>query len=1030
MQNRALRCLTIGLYCDIITNIFIVRYSAIFLETGRRTASMRGNTFKRLISLALCAAMLVAAAVPVFAEEQTVTSSDGSAGGTSSGYNKTTLADLSDQLSLISYSQYLENHAGVSAGTKEIVINAADYDEKATTAKNITKESGVYGFEDEVVLTDDAGKITWSFNVEEEGMYSIKVDYAPYSSRKTNIERIFYINDEVPFSQARYMNFLKTWTFNYVEQEDGTVRFAKDASGNEQRPDAQCELKWNTMELSDSDTYYQTPFTFYFKKGTNTISLEGVRDEMYISKITLYTFDTPRSYEEKLQEYSDKGYTYGNATIHIDAEMPESVSNYTIYPQNDRSSVITEPQNPTRIMRNIIGGDSWQSTGEWAKYTFTVPQGGAGLYSVVARYKQDISDGVFVSRTVKIDGEVPFTEAYGCRFAYGTEWNVIKLGNGTYEFLFYLDEGEHTIELMATLGDFGDILSRVQEISRSLNDSYLQIMKLTGVQPDANRDYGFGRIMPEVITNISAKAEELQGIVEYIETITQSRVSSNATLESVITILKLMASDEKEIAANLSSFKDQLGSLSSWVTDFEVQPLKLDYITIQSPEAELPRAEGTSWQAFKYEISMFFGSFYTDYSSLSSMDNEGEVYTDSIECWTSSGRDQAQIMRNLVDSGFVKQNKTKVTLKLVDGGALLPSILAGIGPDVSLDPTGGVIDYAIRGVCLPLENYQDFDKVCERFDESALVPLSLYGHTYALPVSQNFPMMFVRTDILADLGIEIPETWDELLSMVPVLQYNNMDVGMLNSFEMFLYQRGGDLWDETSDVLEEKGWRVNLDDNLSLSAFEDICEMFTQYSLPVSFNSETRFKEGSMPVVITDYSFYTTITIFAPEISGLWEMVPIPGTKDAKGNINNDAIATVSGLMMIKSCRNEEAAWKFLCWYTDKDFQVDYSNELVALLGPSAKSATANLEAMAEMPWTKKEYSALLEQFDNLVGIPQYPGNYIISRYISFSFNAAYNDGADPTYTLLGYINAINSEISRKRREFKLPIYGETNKEE
>lgn len=108
---------------------------------------------------------------------------------------------------------------------------------------------------------------------------------------------------------------------------------------------------------------------------------------------------------------------------------------------------------------------------------------------------------------------------------------MIKLGNGTYEFLFYLDEGEHTIELMATLGDFGDILARVQEISGSLNDSYLQIMKLTGVQPDANRDYGFGRIMPEVITNISTRADELQGIVEYIETITQSRVSSNATLE-------------------------------------------------------------------------------------------------------------------------------------------------------------------------------------------------------------------------------------------------------------------------------------------------------------------------------------------------------------------------------------------------------------------------------------------------------------------------------------------------------------------
>ena len=35
-------------------------------------------------------------------------------------------------------------------------------------------------------------------------------------------------------------------------------------------------------------------------------------------------------------------------------------------------------------------------------------------------------------------------------------------------------------------------------------------------------------------------------------------------------------------------------------------------------------------------------------------------------------------------------------------------------------------------------------------------------HTYGLPETQSFNMMFVRNDILADLGIEIPKTWDEL----------------------------------------------------------------------------------------------------------------------------------------------------------------------------------------------------------------------------------------------------------------------------
>ena len=55
------------------------------------------------------------------------------------------------------------------------------------------------------------------------------------------------------------------------------------------------------------------------------------------------------------------------------------------------------------------------------------------------------------------------------------------------------------------------------------------------------------------------------------------------------------------------------------------------------------------------------------------------------------------------------------------------------------------------------------------------------------------------------------------------------------------------------------------------------------------------------------------------------------------------------------------------------------------------------------------------------------PGGYIISRYVDFAFMAAYNNGANPTESLLGYIDNINAEITRKRQEFGLAYFDSTS---
>ena len=61
-----------------------------------------------------------------------------------------------------------------------------------------------------------------------------------------------------------------------------------------------------------------------------------------------------------------------------------------------------------------------------------------------------------------------------------------------------------------------------------------------------------------------------------------------------------------------------------------------------------------------------------------------------------------------------------------------------------------------------------------------------------------------------------------------------------------------------------------------------------------------------------------------------------------------------------------------------------------------------------------------MNQMDHLSSIVNYPGSYIINRYTQFAFLDAVNESADPIDALSSYIEAINSEIARKRKEFNL----------
>ena len=180
-----------------------------------------------------------------------------------------------------------------------------------------------------------------------------------------------------------------------------------------------------------------------------------------------------------------------------------------------------------------------------------------------------------------------------------------------------------------------------------------------------------------------------------------------------------------------------------------------------------------------------------------------------------------------------------------------------------------------------------------------------------------------------------------------------------------------------------------------------------------------------MPLIVSDYvSVYNTLTVFATEIKGLWEFTHIPATVRIDGTQNYNSIATVGATIMLHGCKNPAAAWQYMKWQTSAEVEATYGNRMVALIGPSAKYAAANLGAIRLLSWTTKERDAIEEQIRHLSGIVNYPGSYIIARYTNFAFLDVVNKSADPIDSILNYVPTINAELTRKREEFNMKTLG------
>ncbi|MBR3680961.1 MAG: extracellular solute-binding protein [Clostridia bacterium] len=693
-------------------------------------------------------------------------------------------------------------------------------------------------------------------------------------------------------------------------------------------------------------------------------------------------------------------------------------------------------------------------------------------------YGYGLSDGTPVA---------PFSEAYDAEFQYNKKWQSTYVTSGDTEFMFYFEEGyEYTLYLECSLGTLKDLIQRAESVLEDVNACYLRILQLTGSEPDKNRDYDFINVMPDVLVTLLESGKELMNIKDELEALCGTSGSHTATLETVAILLHTMGEDYGEdIARNMTTFKSYLGTLGTWINDSKSSTIIVDNIWITPTSAgaggnakvsgdNLPRANAPWYKTIWFEICAFFNSFFVEYDQmgLTTIPDENTV---TIDVWLAYGRDQSQIWRTMIDAygSYTDSTGNAVALKLVTAGTLLPSILSGKGPDVYIGlGASDVINYAIRDAVVGMSGnakttdkwtdednavfsttyytyktadgyvttteervgetpsfvsrpYDEFVAPDEVFSQAALDTITLLDVSYGVPQTMSFAMMFYRMDVLAELGVEVPESWDEMISILNVLQANNMNIGVsyLSALDFMIYQKGGSMWMYTEDWYDSKyaGAKIALDSNVALEAFRFTTKLYTDYSFPVSYDAANRFRTGEMPIIIGDYaSVYNQLVVYATEIEGLWEFCSLPGSQRADGSFNYDSLAGVSATVILNGVgENLLPAWQFVQWQTSEEAQAEYGNRMVALIGPSAKYETANLKAINNLSWTAKEKKAIMNQMDHMSSIVNYPGSYIINRYMQFAFFDVVNENANPVDAMRGYIDAINTEITRKREEFK-----------
>ncbi len=966
---------------------------------------MRRNIIKRIAYSALATVMVAQiASVPAMA--------DGDDATADSAQDEVVAADSS--IEQVSTERLTTNYSLVSAEYKskvysgsDVVINIEDSISSDTSSK-LTSDN--YDYTNKVANVTVGDTIKLTAYVPETAQYLIGFDYLSYDNSILPIEMSFMVDGEFPFYEARNINFETTWIT--------TGEASYDRYGNEIVTLPEKKIQWEYKELSDASYRYSAPLLVELTEGTHEFEMTVSEGSYLIGNLTL-TAPT------EIPEYTGSETASGDNLITIETEYFTERNDSSIHATCEYDSAVSKLSSTTTIL-NTVDQDSFDTAGQKITYEFYVES--AGYYNFALNYRQGDKNGFPVFINYEIDGVVPNSEFYNYPMTHTTKYVTSTLTDDDGNKLsVYLEEGLHTISMTISNDYLRYALEAVDRIMSEINDLSLEVTKIAGTNKDKYRDLRLTRYIPDVQETLYGWVDELNELVEkacvYVGTTNPKDVAAFGYLLIAAKQLKTLGDEPNELIYRVAELATSVNSVNTQIANFvdiiSANSIAIDRIYVYQEGASLPKKLNflqTSWMS----IQRFFNSFFGESYSTSNI-NE-----DHIQVWVNRPRQYVEIIQKMIDDEFTPATGIEVDLSIMtDANKLVLANASGDTPDIATGINYSIpFELGIRGALVDLTKFDNYKEVFGRYSDGLLVPSVIGDGFYSLPETMNFYVMFYRTDTLDKLGLEPPNTIDELIAILPDLQMRGLNVfyptAAMTAMRNFhgttplIFQNGGSLYGDTA-------LDITIDSEESVEGFTQLTELFTLYNLPVDVpNFYQHFRNGDLCIGIADFNSYNLILNAAPEIANSWSIALIPGVEDEE---TGEILRYISGgaessVMFASTEEREQKAWEFLDWWSSAEVQAEFGQMLQIMYGDEYIWPTANLEAFANLPFPTKDKEIIIEQASYILEAPRLLGSYMMEREVSNAFNDIVVNGENLRSRMDEIVKVVTRETLRKLEEF------------
>lgn len=392
-----------------------------------------------------------------------------------------------------------------------------------------------------------------------------------------------------------------------------------------------------------------------------------------------------------------------------------------------------------------------------------------------------------------------------------------------------------------------------------------------------------------------------------------------------------------------------------------------------------------------------------------------------IEIWLLGWTNEmGRIAQELVDERFTPETGIIIDVKPLAyadaGNKVLLALASRDTPDIISCGTD-VADLALRGGLIDLAAFKpdEYAELEQKLFSSVMGPFTFEARRFALPSDVSCLVAAYRTDILADLGMEIPQTWEEVTSAQPKALARGKTFAFMRFDEMWAFycmitQYGGNFF--SSD-----GFSSALDRPESVEAFKAYVELFTKHGFPKEVVGVTPFIEGEQILYVDGLWLYPTIETVAPQLKGKWQVSLLPGV-ERDGKLYNGSSPGSVLLGISTYSKHKEEAWEFLKWFLGTDVLTEVANQVLAK-GSGYMWLPANKVAMQNVNLPEDVKKVYFDQIEACIPIPYGVNAGVQFRYVVFAIQNAVLQGVDPEKAILDAAKAMNDDMARRKVEYK-----------